>query len=216
MRRSERTAPAGLSHDRVLDAALTLVDREGVEKLSMRRLGAELGVEAMTLYYYVPNKAALLDGLVERVVTRATTDMPADAPWRDMLRGFAVSCRTELLRHPGLLPLAATRPVLTEPALDAVEAGAARLCRAGFTPHDALHVINIVGTFVMGHTLAEAGRTPGQDDPDTGALDGLDPDRYPTFRAALDAGLGADHQERFDYALDAILGGLKPRRSRTR
>jgi AcrR family transcriptional regulator len=212
MKRTERTAPAGLSRDRVLDAALALIDRDGIDKLSMRRLGAELGVEAMTLYYYVPNKAALLDGLVERIATRATADMPADGTWRDMLRGFAESCRTELLRHPGVLPLAATRPVLTGAALDVVEAGAARLCRAGFTPHEALHVINIVGTFVLGHTLAEAGTTPGQEDPDTGVLADLDADRYPTFRAALDDGLGDDHQERFDYALDAILTGLRPRR----
>ena len=61
---------AGLSREKVLAAALALVDREGIAALSMRKLGTELGVEAMTLYYYVPNKDAVLDGLVNLVVAR--------------------------------------------------------------------------------------------------------------------------------------------------
>ena len=206
-----------LSRDRVLAAALDLADRDGVAKLSMRRLGAALGVEAMTLYYYVPNKAALLDGLVELVVEQAMGGVPDDGDWRDLLRGFAVSCRAELLRHPGALPLLATRPVLTDASLRTLESGARAVHEAGFTAHQALHVINIVATFVIGHTLAEAGTTPGHesDDPDAAAaLAALDPAEFPTIRAALDAGLGADHQERFDLALEAILTGLDAHRGR--
>lgn len=203
-----------LSRDRVLGAALALADRDGIAKLSMRRLGAELGVEAMTLYYYVPNKAALLDGLVERVTEQAMRDVPRDGDWPALLRGFAVACRAELLRHPGVLPLLATRPVMTDTSLRTLEAGARSLSDAGFTAHQALHVINIVATFVVGHTLAEAGTTPGHeaDDPDPpSALAALDPAQFPTLRAALDAGLGEDHQERFDLALDVILTGLSAR-----
>ena len=68
-----RADRAGLSRGQVLDAALDLVDRDGVAALSMRRLGAELGVEAMTVYHYLPNKDALLDGIVERVMAQAET-----------------------------------------------------------------------------------------------------------------------------------------------
>jgi len=202
---------AGLSRARVLDAALDLADTGGIAGLSMRRLGAELGVEAMTLYYYVPNKAALLDGLVERVLDQALSGTDTDGDWREMLRTFAVSCRAELLRHTGVLPLIATRPVLTDASLEAVEARAAVLRDAGFGAHRALHVINIVGTFVIGHTLAEAGGTPGHADaePDPAArLASLDPARFPNLRAALADGLGEDHRERFDYALNVILTGL--------
>ncbi|HEY6737567.1 MAG TPA: TetR family transcriptional regulator, partial [Actinopolymorphaceae bacterium] len=71
----------GLTRERVLDAALALVDREGLAALSMRRLGAELGVEAMTLYHHVANKAALLDGLVERIFTFAEPPLREDTPW---------------------------------------------------------------------------------------------------------------------------------------
>ncbi|MBB2745346.1 UNVERIFIED_ORG: AcrR family transcriptional regulator [Microbispora rosea subsp. rosea] len=100
----------GLSREKVLAAALALVDREGIAALSMRRLGSELGVEAMTLYYYVPNKDAVLDGLIDMAVSRVTVEPVG--PWREWLRAFAVAIRRELLAHPALLPLVATRPVL--------------------------------------------------------------------------------------------------------
>ena len=203
---------AGLSREKVLAAALALVDREGITALSMRKLGAELGVEAMTLYYYVPNKDAVLDGLVNLVVARIRFTFAG--PWWEWTRAFAVSVREELLAHPALLPLVATRPVMTPGGLDAVEQAAAALHGAGFSPQEALHVINMIAMFVIGHTLAEAGQTPGHDEPDVaGAMEGLDAARYPVLAAALRAGLGTpeDHQARFDFALDALIDGLRAR-----
>lgn len=75
----------------MLAAALALVDREGITALSMRKLGAELGVEAMTLYYYVPNKDAVLDGLVNQVIARIQVTFAG--PWWEWTRAFAVSMR---------------------------------------------------------------------------------------------------------------------------
>ncbi|WP_217708823.1 TetR/AcrR family transcriptional regulator C-terminal domain-containing protein [Nonomuraea rhodomycinica] len=198
-----------MSRERILDAALELVDRDGVAALSMRRLGKELGVEAMTLYYYLPNKDAVLDGLVER--TLAGVAVRPEGPWREWARAFAVSFRAALLAHPGLLPLLATRPVATPGGLDTAERAAQALVAEGFTATDALHVITTLATFVIGQVLAEAGGTPGHDGPDPRPA--LDPDRHPVFGAALAAGLGTarDHEDRFAYALDALLGGLAPR-----
>ncbi|WP_406206602.1 TetR/AcrR family transcriptional regulator C-terminal domain-containing protein [Kitasatospora sp. NBC_01560] len=205
---------AGLTRTKVLRAALDLVDRDGVEKLSMRRLGTGLGVEAMTLYHYVPNKAALLDGLVELVVSavRADTTAPAER-WPEHLRRFAVAFRAELLRHPGVIPLVATRPVRSADALRAAEDTAAALTLAGLTPLQALRAINSVATFTVGHCLAEAATTPGH--PEQPA-DDLDLAHFPTLAAAVAAGLGtaADHQARFDLALDALLTGLHQRLTR--
>ncbi|WP_354637515.1 TetR/AcrR family transcriptional regulator C-terminal domain-containing protein [Kitasatospora camelliae] len=199
----------GLTRDAVLRAALELVDRDGVEKLSMRRLGAELGVEAMTLYHYLPNKAALLDGLVELVVSavRPDPDLPAER-WRAHLRGFAVAFRAELLRHPGVMTLVATRPVRSAAALRAVEDTAAALGRAGIGPVEALRVVNSVATLAIGHCLAEAAATPGH--PDQAGDEALDLAEFPTLAAAVAGGLGteADHRARFDLALDALLTGL--------
>jgi len=200
---------AGLSREKVLRAALDLVDRDGIEKLSMRRLGGELGVEAMTLYHYVPNKAALLDGLVELVVSAVRPPADDATPWPDRLRAFAVAFRDELLRHAGVIPLVATRPARSPTALQAVEDTAAALVRAGLSPLTALRVVNAVATLVVGHCLAEAATTPGhpeQPEPE------LDLAAFPTLTAAVTAGLGtpADHAARFALALDALLAGLTP------
>ncbi|MFJ3793329.1 TetR/AcrR family transcriptional regulator C-terminal domain-containing protein [Kitasatospora sp. NPDC090091] len=201
----------GLTREKVLRAALEVADRDGIEKLSMRRLGTELGVEAMTLYHYLPNKAALLDGLVELVVSSVQPDTagPADQ-WPLRLREFAVAFRAELLRHPGVIPLVATRPVRSAAALQAVEDTAAALTRAGITPVQALRIVNSVAMLVVGHCLAEAADTPGhRDQAGGGDLDLAD---FPVLAAAVAQGLGspADHQARFDLALDALLAGLRP------
>ncbi|GAA0381599.1 hypothetical protein GCM10009530_35420 [Microbispora corallina] len=161
----------------------------------------------------MPNKDAVLDGLIDAVVSRVTVE-PA-GPWREWSRAFAVAIRRELLAHPALLPLVATRPVLAPGGLATVERMAAALRAEGFQALEALQLVNAVATFVIGHTLAEAGRTPGHDEPDIeGTMGGLDPGEYPVLAEALRAGLGTpeDHQERFDRALDALLDGLGPRR----
>ena len=101
----------GVSRDLVLDAAVALVDSDGLDRLSMRKLAAALGVEAMTFYHYLPNKAALLDGLVEWVLEHTTTVPAADGlPWDETLRRYAETLRTTLLGHPGVLPLFFSRP----------------------------------------------------------------------------------------------------------
>ena len=84
---------AGLSRGLVLDAAVALVDSDGLDRLSMRRLGAALGVEAMTLYHYVPNKAALLDGLVEWVLQHSATasDLAGGLSWDWLMNSFGVA-----------------------------------------------------------------------------------------------------------------------------
>ncbi len=213
----ERLDREKMSRERILDAALELVDRDGIAGLSMRKLGAELGVEAMTLYYYVPNKNALLDGLIERGVAHTFTAFSEligeRADWVIWLRDFAVALRRELLLHPRLLPLIATRPAMTPAAMHVVERIAAALCQIGFSPQRAFHVINTITTFVIGHTLAEAGATPGHEgevDDLAELQERLDSGAFPCFQAAVCSGLGQaeDHQSRFDFALDALFAGM--------
>src|SRR3954465_14002727 len=93
------TGRARLSRERVLRAAVALADAGGLEALTMRRLGEELGVEAMSLYKHVANKDDLLDGMVDLVF--AEIELPSgDADWRTAMRARAVSARTALMRHP--------------------------------------------------------------------------------------------------------------------
>lgn len=196
----------GLTRDKVLDAALELVDRDGAGGLTMRKLGAALDVEAMTLYHYFANKDAVLDGLVERVASAARPRLPTPpGDWREWARAFAHDFRAELLRHPGVVPLVAVRPVRTPGGLRAAEDAAAALTAAGYPPTTALHIVNTVATYVIGHALAEL-PMPGD-----GPLD-LDPAEYPVLCAAVAAGLGTptDHAARFAFGLDALLAGIAP------
>jgi TetR/AcrR family tetracycline transcriptional repressor len=211
-----RTGPkAGLSRERVLDAALEFLDSHGLPALSMRKLGAYLGVEAMTLYYYVPSKDVLLDGLVDRVLELAFTGLAEPAAgqpgsWVPSMRQFAHSLRAALLAHPGVLPLAATRPVNSPQALRMTERWLAAMRAAGLPLGRALDVVNALATFTIGHTLAEAGRTPGHEgsEPDLDQrADELGPAEFPNLTEVIRTRAGLDFDHRFGQAVDILLGG---------
>ncbi|MEU4208450.1 TetR/AcrR family transcriptional regulator C-terminal domain-containing protein [Streptomyces sp. NPDC026206] len=213
MSKRTRGERAGLTREQVLDAALELADREGVKALTMRRLGTELGVEAMTLYHYVAGKDALLDGLVERVFARALPVAAAgdDGPgWRTVLASYADALRETLLRHPGVLPLAATRPAVTPATLDAVERGLGVLTVAGFPLGAAVDALNALSVFVVAHTAAEAAVTAGDGDgPGSPAwLADLDTARYPLVAEAARTGAGTDDAVRFRFAVGALVAGF--------
>lgn len=122
----------GLTRQAVLEAAVRLVDREGMKALSMRRLGAELGVEAMTLYHHVPNKSALLDGMIEQVVAEAVPPEFGAATWRADLGAYAHALLAALGAHPHAVPLFLSRPSMTPRNLRTMEAVVGMLCEAGF------------------------------------------------------------------------------------
>jgi len=206
---------AGLTRRRVLDAALDFVDAHGLPALSMRRLGAHLGVEGMALYRHVPNKAALLDGLVDRVMENAFAELGEPLPnqpgsWVPWLRQFAFALRAALLAHPGVLPLAATRPVNSPQALRVSERWLAALRAAGLSLGRAMDVVNVLATFTIGHTLAEAGRTPGHEgsEPDLDQHAGaLDPAEFPNLTEVIATRAGLDFDSRFAEAVDILLAG---------
>jgi AcrR family transcriptional regulator len=212
---------AGLSRELVLAAAVGLVDRDGLDGLSMRKLGAALGVEAMTLYHYLPNKAALLDGLVEWVVEHSATDPGADdLTWDQMLRRFAETLRATLLAHPGVLSLFFTRPAVTPRTLEAVEHGLSVLTDAGFAVDQALEMINTLNIFVVGHAMAEVGTADIDRRGDPGsaaALTRSDLSNLPLVAEAARRATSADDHARFRFGLDALLIGFaqaSARRSR--
>jgi len=203
---------AGLSRDAVLAAALDLVDRDGLRALSMRRLADALGVEAMTLYNHVPNKDALLDGLVEQVYAEATTPglLPGEE-WSAMLRRYALALRETLLRHPRVLPLTLSRPAATPVMFEAVEQALQALTNAGFTLGRALDVLNVVSIFVLGHTIAEVDVDGSSEQAGPGsiaAVAALDVADFPLLTQAARRGEGTDDAARFAFGLEALLAGL--------
>src|SRR5205807_8274563 len=103
------SAPRGaLSRERIVEAAVGLIDGEGLDALSMRRLGAALGVEAMSLYRHFPSKAALLEAVVARLLAELPVPAPTAARWQDAFRALARAYRVLLTRHPNAIPLLAT------------------------------------------------------------------------------------------------------------
>lgn len=151
---------ARLSRELVLATALALVDKEGLEALSMRRLGQELQCDPMSLYRYAANRAALLDGVSE-VVFDELAIFPGDPDWQAQLRKIAHDLRLLALRHPNVVPLLVTRPLSTPlglrplGTLRPLEQILTLLIEAGFTPADALHVYRAYYGFLYGHILNE-------------------------------------------------------------
>lgn len=151
---------ARLSRDVVLSTALKLVDAEGLDALTMRRLGQELGRDPMSLYRYAANRAALLDGVTEMVLNELAI-FADDPDWQAQLRRIAHDLRLLALRHPNVVPLLVTRPLSTPlglrplGTLRPLEQILALLITAGFNPADALHVYRAYYGFLYGHILNE-------------------------------------------------------------
>src|ERR671920_2023019 len=143
-----------LSRRRILEAAVRFVDREGLEALSMRKLGSELGVEAMSLYNHVPNKGALLDGMVEVLLGELKVP-PEDEGWEERVREAYRAFRKVALEHPNVFPLLVVRPPDTMDGVWLVEEFLKTLGEAGFDPETALYAFRALSSYASGYAMAE-------------------------------------------------------------
>lgn len=142
-----------LSRERVLEKALELADREGLEALSMRRLGEQLGVEAMSLYNHVAGKDEILDGMVDLVVSEI--GRPTGSDWKVALRDRALRAREVLLRHPWAPAVIESRLTPSPARLESCEAVAALLLDAGFPASLAHRAFVVLDSYIYGFTLQE-------------------------------------------------------------
>src|SRR5215213_3639031 len=143
-----------LDRRRILEAAVGFVDREGLEALSMRKLGAELGVEAMSLYNHVPNKGALLDGMVNLLL--GELEVPSgDKDWQERIRETYRAFRRLAHEHPNVFPLFVVRPPDTMDGAWLVEEFLKMLRRAGFDTRTALHAFRALSSYTVGYAMAE-------------------------------------------------------------
>ncbi len=202
------TRPA-LSRDYIVATAVGLVDREGLERLSMRRLGAELGVDPMAVYHYFPSKAALFDGLVEAIyVEFAASKDVARLPWKEAMTEYLQAARATLRRHPAALPAMATRPVNTQAVLELIEQPVACMVKAGAKPAAALEAMNVLFAFTIGHALAEVGEPVGGPDNPGFDIESLDLTALPTLVMAFEGGYAYDPEAHYAVGLEAMLTGL--------
>jgi TetR/AcrR family transcriptional regulator, tetracycline repressor protein len=206
------TGQTPLSRERIVRAALLVVDGEGLERLSMRRLGAELGVDASTIYYHVPNKSALYDLVVDAVMSQMRLAwVEDDAPAQERVLSGARAYRDALLEHPRALPLLAGRPLRTEMSLRPAEALLGVLVEAGLPYPRALAAVNAIGHYIMGATLAYAAHLTDveyHDDLDEEQLASLPEERFPHIRAALTGGELMEPEREIDAGLEALVDGL--------
>jgi TetR/AcrR family transcriptional regulator, tetracycline repressor protein len=195
---------AGLTRDQVLEAAVRLVDRDGLDALSMRRLAAELGVEAMTLYHHVRNKQGLEDAIVEYVLAESLSPPGEPASWQQVVAGHAHQLHRGLTRHPGAVVLFASRPAITPGTLAVLEHLLRVLRAAGFPPRTALHLVYAVAGAVVGQHLAYA-TEPAERTP---SVDADGPDGLPVLAEAL-AGGPVTIEERLEFTLTALIAGFE-------
>jgi AcrR family transcriptional regulator len=206
-----------ISRELVLATALELIDRDGADALSMRRLGAALDRDPMILYRHAPGKAAVLDGVVETVLAQLSVD-PTDPDWAAQLRAVARGYRALALAHPNVVPLLVTRPLATPLALRPrgtlrpLEDVLALLTRAGFSGTDALHVYRALFGFLNGHLLNELQElveNPDEtDDLLRLGLHRLPIGEFPLLRGLAHVLASYDGAAELERGLDILLTGL--------
>jgi AcrR family transcriptional regulator len=203
---------AGLTARTILQAAIRVADHEGLAALSMRRLGTELGVEAMALYHHFANKEALLDGMVEELATAEPEPHFDRAGWRDGLRDYARVQLAMLAAHPNLVPLVLSRPATTTGNLRLMEALLRSLSAAGFPPRAALDVIYSLNGLILVHAALGAGvgnaPAPHGETGQTRRLADLPAQEYPLLAEAARESAGRGPTARFEFTLEALLTGF--------
>ena len=205
-RAARSAARAPLSRERVLRAAIELADAEGVDALTMRRLGQRLGVEAMSLYNHVANKEDVLAGMVDVLVGDIPTVAP-DPDWRTAMRAQAMGARALVVRHAGAPMLILSRRSMS-PALTRYMDGATGLMLAGglsaHLVHNAMHVL---GSRLLGFTQ-ELFDTGDLGPELAGIMRDLNAGIYPNIATVLRE-IHHDDDEEFVFGLDLLLNGLE-------
>lgn len=206
-----------LTRERILASALDYVDRHGLDALSMHKLGAELGVKAMSLYNHVANKDDLLGGIVDALWAETAPPPKRPASWHDVARTLAGSLRAMIHRHPNAAPLLLSTRTLSGQALQVAATYRAALTGAGLSDERTVPFLRTLVSYALGQSLAELSWSQGEPDVDL-------PDELARIRWVSDHlphGASDDHirtalwfcadcasAEQFDLGLTLMIKGL--------
>ncbi|GMQ94219.1 MAG: TetR/AcrR family transcriptional regulator C-terminal domain-containing protein [Acidimicrobiia bacterium] len=207
-----------LSKERVLHAAILVADEGGIESLTMRRLAEELGVEAMSLYYHVANKEAVLDGIVDAIVSGIDV-RPNGADWKSAVRKRILCAREVMLRHPWAPGVIETRTTMSPVIMRYFDSLLGLFREGGFSYDLAHHTMHAMGSRALGFTqeLFEPDNEEEGEEDSMAMLEQM-ADQLPYVVEMLteishddpDSTLGwCDDQAEFEFGLDLILDGLE-------
>jgi TetR/AcrR family transcriptional regulator, tetracycline repressor protein len=200
-----------LTRERIVDAAIALIDDSGIEHMSMRRIGAALGVDAKAIYYHVPNRAALYDSIADRILGSVVLPAAsAEGPEETIVAAY-LSYLEALMVHPRAIPLLGSRPLRSTASLRPVEALLGVLYDAGLEPTHALLTLDSLGYFVMGFAQAKAAALSGSDyvaDSDSSRLHDLAVDEFPNMTRLTREGRFLGFDSEFTHGIRCLARAL--------
>jgi len=203
---------AGLSRGPVLEAARRIADEEGIDRLTMRRLAAELGVMPNTLYSYFPHKEALLDALLDNLLADVEAGDPAEGDWRDGLVRVMDSSRRLLLAHPQLASTFIARPGLGPNAVRLGEISLELLRRGGLDGERAVEALRVLLVYSLGFAAFQVprvrGDARGRSRRAEAAFAGLPGEELPRMRGLAGELAGPTTDRQFHTGLGWLLDGI--------
>jgi AcrR family transcriptional regulator len=219
----DRPAKAPLSEDVVVDAALAILQSDGLEAVTMRRVAAALDTGPASLYVYVAGREGLLQAMLDRVVATVELEVPDRSRWRAQLHSLLVRVRQALAAHPGIAAMTLADPPTTAAVLRLVENLLGILLAGGLSPQDAAWASDI---FVLLATAAaredDVRRPRGASDDERReqvanlrrTLAALPPDQFPLIAGHAAEMVAGDGDERFRFAIDVVVDGVAARSAR--
>jgi AcrR family transcriptional regulator len=204
-----------LTRERIITAAVELIEQAGVEAVSMRRIASRLGSGVMSLYNHVPSKAAVLDGVADRVMSGIQVTIGPGASWEDQVRAQARAFRQIAQVYPRSTMVVVSRPISSAAAMRPMEHALGTLRDAGFSSEDAVRVVRAFVAYIVGSLLREVGVAPGlgpqrplTQDQQVLAADrptNLNPAEFPQVMSMSGELLRRDHDADFEFGLDLLV-----------
>ena len=198
------------SRDEIAEAALAVLDRDGLESLTMRRLAAEVGIPTATLYGYFRDKDELVDAVIDAAASRSPVP-EVTGDWRAQVRELMHWLRRGLVRHPDLVKVRLERPILSPRALRLTERGMEILLDAGFPRAEAARAYQLLFVFTFGSAAFGPHSDPDEHQRRVRATYTLlPPEEYPVLSSSIaEAAAVMSADEQFEYGLERLLDGLE-------
>ncbi|MGQ0463736.1 MAG: TetR/AcrR family transcriptional regulator [Sporichthyaceae bacterium] len=203
------TSGRRLSPETIVAAAVAIIEAEGEAAASMRRIAAELGVAAMSLYNHVPNKAALLQAVADWVgVQIVVQEDAADAEWDTRARSLMYAFRDVARHYPNCMQIAMSRASMSPVGLGALEHALGMLKQAGFSDETALRVVRTATSFVMGAITTESLRTRAAAAAAEFGFQPLPAEEFPHLAALGPMLLDVDSDADFEFGVNLLMAAI--------